>query len=281
MTLLDVIDKIEQHRPEPFVAPVPDAESVVLFSLQRSIPYWFRLRNPEPGWWIAEPSHDGRNASLGCEASPWQYLSYLQNLPRFYVLTLFRLAAQTWLCIPYNAADAAQRGWPYGTPRPIHVVRDAIGSLNLVSVRLMGGTLLYEGLDWRGLRHSIPADTTRNAERLLEEQAAVLARLLAERELQAQLAEQEAARATTEGEMRYQLNLMGANLLDWSEQGEDFRVSWSHEGQEYSMTVGRNLMIRSAGLCLAGTDSHHDLATIVGVMQRSRSRYDDEYEEGW
>ena len=141
MSLLQTALKITEHIPNRFIAPIPEADSVEVFSLQDGVPYWFKIRRIKPGWREIEPITTS-TARLGREAYPFEYLSYLDQLPRYYVIACFRCSPYTWLCIPYNAADASQRGWATGIPRQLHLVRHAISPLDVVDARRLGDMLV-------------------------------------------------------------------------------------------------------------------------------------------
>jgi len=256
-----VLDRLEQHQPQPFVAPVPEADTVRLFTLDNGIPYWFTVRNAEPGWWELSPYADDK-ARLTRKANPSEFFPYLSQLPRYYVVALFRLSEHTWLCVPFNSADAHQRGWKDAEPRPLHLIRHSVSPLDVVSARMMSSTLLYEDIDMRIQR--VPPNTTdsKRAEWIIRQH-----RLKQEEEERKRALEEQ--KLTTEGRMKYQLGLAGAELMDWSERGEGLSVTWHRNGRTYNMTVNRNLTIASAGICLDSTDSTHDLATIVSTMERS------------
>ena len=142
---LDLIDQIGRIRVRPFLAPIPDAESVVVTTVQEGVQFNYRLVR-EPGWWVL---HCDQVEVRQVEplSSMFETVRYLAALPRFLVIAVHRLRADTWLVVPWNGSDAAQRGWHRGEPRAIHLVRDAIRPFDVVVARRLGSTLLYDSLD--------------------------------------------------------------------------------------------------------------------------------------
>jgi hypothetical protein len=216
-------------------------------------------------------------------------VGYLSVLPRFLVIAVHRLRADAWMVVPWNASDAAQRGWPNAEPRAVHLVRDAIRPFDVVVARRLDRIFLYDMLD-EGLGSSGASQTVRavfnsargdievsgappemlRAYSLLSDYAYGLQRTRQQRG--------EADRRTSvEGRLRWHLGFMGADLLGWHEAGEGYEVRWSYEGREYHTVLRRDLQVESAGICLDGTDQRHNLSSIVAVMEEARKRGRDDY----
>lgn len=280
------LSRIAAHIPEPFIAPVPDARTVTVFTLQDGIPYRFRLSNPEPGWWLLNPTSETTAVAVR-EATPPEFYAYLDALPRFLAIAVFRAHTKTWVAIPYNASDAAQRGWPDGSPRVMHLTRHAIGPFDVVYASTMGNTLIYNrpAFEDAGTSHRLlmlladgrggPGLTNLNWQNAWD---IVKRREHEIREEERQQAEAE-QRKTVGGELEYRLAFGGAELVNWLEEGEGYRVHWRHGEHGYSMLVRRDMHIASAGICLEGTDRQHTLSSIVSVMERARElrRFDLEW----
>lgn len=230
----------------------------------------------DAGWWELRPSTKKRAYPIR-HAYPHEYLLYLTQLPRFYVIVLFRVAENTWLCLPYNASDAAQRGWEDGTPRVLHLVRHSVQPMDVVVTRDLAGMLLYDSVDTRleSSRHIVLAQATidipikgpktdgfSNAISIIQDRL----KTQAEEEHRRQL---EAQRATTEGNIKWHLEYVGAQLADFREYGEGFRVNWTFNGQTHQTTIRRDLRVHSAGICLAGGDRNFNLSSIVHVMEEA------------
>ena len=208
-------------------------------------------------------------------------LQYLAQLTPFTVLALFPVDEGSWLCTPYNLADAAQKGWKNGEPRVLCLVEGTLKPLQAVRGRLIGEALLYDGVAtiggaearagvFRGiLETGLPLASAkgtghiaqRHAANIIYDRSIELKRLRAERELLER-------RSTVEGRMRHQLEFMGATLEEWKEGLSGYTVRWSIDDQEYRMSIDEHMHVRAAGICLAGTDLEHNLSTIVEVMQQ-------------
>ena len=293
--LLDVINRMAEHVPGPFIAPLPDAHQVRVFTLQR-YPYWFTFRRGRgfsPGWWRLRPVSDSR-AVLDGEAQPADVMDYLSSLPRFYAIAGWRVAPMTWLCTPWHAADVVQRGWQNAQPREMHLVRHSIMPFDTVVVRAMGSVLLYEDVATRlagtaaeaaslqeHLRDSsdlppvTPNDYARAYEMVRDHYAG-----LRQAEEDRQAEEERRARAerraamiqTAEGRFREQLEFMGAEVVALREAGEGYHVTWRYGGREYNMTFTRQARLQSAGYCLDGRDSAHNAASVVAIMHEHQRR---------
>jgi hypothetical protein len=279
---LDLIDRIGRIEVRPFLAPIPDAGCVVVATLQNGIQFNYQVVR-EPGWWVL---HCDQSTVRRFEApgSMFEIVQFLNALPRFLVIAVHRLRADTWLAIPWNTSDATQRGWPHSEPKPVHLVRDAIRPFDIIVARRLRQTLLYDTLD-EGLGTSAISEAMR---RRFDsgDAAAIIAGTPPEMEaVQTLLAdyESEMRRRTLEraeaeernslgGRLRWHLAFVGAELLGWHEAGEGYEVRWRHDAHEYTMLLRRDLQIQSAGICLDGTDQSHNLSTIVGVMEEARKR---------
>lgn len=255
--LLDAVGRLAGAQAAPFVAPVPDARQVQLFSLQDGVPYWFRVRDPRPGWWVCNPQ--GKEAILEREPAFNDVLEYLEQLPKFRVVCLWPLSSHAWMVMPASFADAKQRGWN-GEPRPMHLVREhSLSAFFTITAREMDRTLLFD-MPWGyvplGKRERDVAENLVNA---VLEQARQTEKKRAEAERMQDVRER----------AKFQLEFMGAQLVDWREQDSDYSVTWRDGEHQYTMRVGRNLRIESAGLCLNGTDNQHNLSSIVDVMREA------------
>lgn len=265
MSLRKALERVLAHEPSEFLAPVPDAQAVRLFSLQNGIPYWFELRNPEPGWWYVVPETES-DARLGNRAMPYEKLDYLIQLPRFYVITAFRITHHTWLVVPFNPSDAAQRGWKNNYPRQMHLVRHDLDPHQIVEARDMAGCLLYGNI---ALRFDAPLSQHALIQNLVDERNKEIERRRIEQERLAKM-------QTLEGQMQLRLDFMGARLESWQEIGDGYEVKWSFNGVTHTATIARNLRIEAAGVCMQGTEQRHNLTSIVAVMEEARRlhRYD-------
>lgn len=300
--LLDVLNTLATHAPSEFLAPVPDVQQVVLFTLQNDIQYRFTVRTFVPaGWHYFQPSPNRKTANSLRDGQPFEIVDYLAQLPRIFVVAVFRVSETSWMVIPNNLSDAAQRGWKNGAPRILHLVAEDIQPFDVVVARSMAGTLLYDELSTRQeygdsiefrekldniitmkrarpeleLAHQMM--TAHQAELHRLEQARLEAAVEAVRQAEktrvqnlkkAQEAEAALHRAQWEIRAREALGFMGAQLVNWTASvGDTFNVTWEYNGRRATTRINRDLVVVSAGFCLSGTDREHSLGDIVRVME--------------
>lgn len=290
MSLIGVLDKLEKHEPQPFLAPIPSAQMVSCFTVQDSIPYWFHLRNPQAGWWWIEP---GRSDSwLRHQAQPHEYLSYLAQLPRFVVIAVEQ-RAEGVIVVPYNAADAAQRGWPNSEPRYAYLTREVqLLDFSTIAVRNMAGTLLFDDLYPLDIQQQL--FLSQAAQSSLQLQAVpvsfqvawqiVAARLFNERLEQARLKAERVRQEqmkTERGRFEHHLGFVGASLVTYKKQGERFDVTYTYNGAQFTVNVRPDMRIESAGICLAGGDRNNDLSSIVLTMEQARREHRPDVDRRW
>jgi hypothetical protein len=279
---IDLINRLGRIQVRPFLAPVPEAGSVIVTTLQEGVQFRYTVVR-EPGWWVL---HCDQVAVRRVEAptSMFDVVRFLDALPRFMVIAVHRLRADTWMVVPWNASDAAQRGWANGEPGAMHLVRDSIRPFDVVVSRRLGRTILYDTLDeglgtatlGEAFRESFDAGSgeddspggtpeMRRAYSLLGDYVYGL-KLAEEQRSEAQ------RRSLLEGRLRWHLAFMGADLLGYHEAGEGYEVRWRHNGHEYRASLRHDLQVASAGICLDGTDQNHNLSSIVAVMEEARRR---------
>ena len=266
MSLLSTLNRVSEFQPEPFVTPMWNPHMRVL-SVQDNIPIWCDVNVHIPGWWKVTP--DSKlglyyTATTLSPAAPWEQYTFLEQLPRFYIITLFRVRENTWLCVPYNAADAAQRYWPNSTPREVHLVNENISQLTCISARLFADIMLYESVA------RIIAETSPSiglARGIIREREVELEKR--QRELE-RLERDAVLRNSLEGRIEQHLDFMGASVVQWEEEGEGVRVTWEYEGYRHTSRIARDTSVLSAGICLSGTDREHNLSTLVATIQEAR-----------
>ncbi len=68
--------------------------------------------------------------------------------------------------------------------------------------------------------------------------------------------------------LRESLSHAGAQLVDYLERPDSFRVRYLVGGQQYTSSVDKeDLSVQVAGICLSGEDQKFDLASLVGVLR--------------
>jgi hypothetical protein len=281
MNLRDALARITTHKIHPFIAPVPDAGTVSILSIQENIPYLFSVTPLlPPGWYYMTPDSKGRYVMGVDDAYPYQIGTYLSELPRFYVIACFPTSGLAWLCVPFNASDAAQRGWPGGQPRLVHLVGERVQPFDVLVARQLSSTLLYEQVDNRldawcsrffqdktddGVVFARPSIDFMNAWTIVQDRR----RAIEADRLRCSIQD---AQTTVADKMRFLLGFSGAELVDWNENQGGYRVTWKYGDRTYSMEVRRDMRIASAGLCLSNLDSQQNLTSIVGVMEEAERR---------
>lgn len=266
MSLLKILDKIQQNKLQPFLAPLP-VSTVSCFTFQNRIPYWFELKESQTGWWIIEPlsSHE---AKLAREALPHEYLSYLSQLPRYIVIAIEPIR-EGIVVVPYNASDATQRGWLNSKPKVVYLPRNLeILPFSTLIVRSMAGVLLFDDY--------YPLDVAEQEKLLAKPKGnfQVAWQILQVRKEEQLRLEKERQRLeflkTERGQIEDRLNFVGATLIDYQKQGSKYDVTYTYNGAQFTVNLRPDLRVDSAGICLSDEDSNYDLSSICLVMEEAR-----------
>jgi hypothetical protein len=234
------------------------------------------------GWGAFEAvSYD--RAKLVREMTMSERRRYLTLFPAVRMI-LCRRDGRHWLGLPASRADSrfAIEGLV-----PVRFVEEG-EVFETVLARFDGGQFWFESVDDRAdpaaaplLRESLGGMIEPGAVRrlgLTAEQraayaleycarleAAEAAREAAEAEHQALLVDQ---RQATETRLRAALRHAGADLRDYAERGDVYRVSYQVDGRRHTSVVRKDdLTVVTAGVCLSGGDRHFDLASLVGVLR--------------
>jgi hypothetical protein len=185
-------------------------------------------------------------------------------------LILVNREEDEWLAIAANSGDA--RFDVSGLVPPRFVEEAEL--FETIITRFDGAQFWFEGVDTRAdpgaaayLRESLqkmvdPKLIARSG--LTAEQRSAYALNHAMR-LEAIEAEE---RAKPEGRLKRALAHAGAELRDFSEQPEVYRVSYTVDGQRHTSVVRKdNLAVVTAGICLSGRDNDFDLSSLIGVLR--------------
>lgn len=270
MSLLDTALSLAGYIPEPFVAPIPTDGNVDVFTLQNGVPLRFFVRNHKIGWFEFEPRKDRVVANRQAEII--EIVNYLEALPRFYVIACIPSGEMEWIVVPFNGSDAAQRGWKNAEPRQMYLCNERIEPFDLIVARQLGSILIYDmpdlrlsSLDTINLVNGQLPNTRDwyNAHRMVEEWTKK-----AEEEARKNLVKTQLEQI--DNKLKFLLEFMGASLVSKEKKGKGYEVVWkAPDGHTYKMGVGESGRISVAGFCLAGTDSEHNLSSIVQVMEEA------------
>jgi hypothetical protein len=65
----------------------------------------------------------------------------------------------------------------------------------------------------------------------------------------------------------------GADLRDFADRGDVYRVTYTVDGRRHTSVVNKNdLTVQSAGVCLSGGDRAFDLHSLVGVLREGERK---------
>jgi hypothetical protein len=177
-----------------------------------------------------------------------------------------------WLAIPASGADMRFR---IEGLIPVRLVEEA-RLFEIVLSRFDGAHCWYEGPDPR--RDPATAAYLREAlGAMVEPQHLSRPGLTAEERTAYALnyaprlqAEIDARRDRVEERLREALAHAGAELKDYLERDQTYRVTYEVDGQRHVSVVDQNdLSVQVAGICLSGEDRHFDLQSLVGVLREA------------
>jgi hypothetical protein len=81
------------------------------------------------------------------------------------------------------------------------------------------------------------------------------------------------ARATGEHRLRQAVEHAGAELRQFSELRDVYRVSYIVDGRRHTSVIRKNdLSVQSAGICLSGQDTKFDLASLVSILRAGQQQ---------
>jgi hypothetical protein len=224
------------------------------------------------GWGVFRPT-SAKTARLVRPARPAERKQYLDLLP-LVRLIVCRRDDDAWKAIPAHQADTRFR---FEGLIPIRLIEEA-QLFEVVRGRFDGAHCWYEDADPR--HDPATAAYLRAALARREAPEALDRRGLSAEERTAYgvnywpivLAEQAAQRDRIEQRLRTALAHAGADLKDYLERDDVYRVAYEVDGQRHVSVVRKNdLAVQVAGICLSGTDHHFDLQSLVGVVREAHS----------
>lgn len=288
MSLLDTALRFASYTPQPFVAPIPTNGSVEVFTLQNGVPLKYSIRGHEIGWFELHPVRQHLAALRTAFVD--ETMKYLDVLPRFYVIACIPSGEHAWLVVPYNASDASQRGWKNGEPRQMYLVSEEIQPFDVVIARNLAGLLLYDTMDYR-LGTFTKSDMCRNLaenklgapnERDWRNAYGIISEWFIKVEQDAIRTKIDQKMIGIHDRMKFLLEFMGASLVSAEKKGRGYIVTWeAPDGHKYKMGVHEDGRISVAGFCLAGTDSQHNLSSIVQVMEEAHKQHRPDVQQAY
>jgi hypothetical protein len=175
-----------------------------------------------------------------------------------------------WLAIAANSADTRFAVTGFVPPR---FVEDA-ELFETIVTRFDGTQFWFDGVDTRAdpaaaayLRESLqnmvdPRLLSRSGLAAEQRTAYLLHHAIRLEEMELE------ERARPEARLKRALAHAGAELRDFSERPDLYRVSYTVDGQRHTSVVRKdNLSVVTAGICLSGRDNDFDLGSLVGVLR--------------
>lgn len=224
------------------------------------------------GFGVFQPTSSSE-AKLVREATLTERRKYLELFP-LVRLILCKQDENQWLALPAHRGD--QRFQIAGLV-PVQLVQDA-QLFDIVRTRFDGGNFWYEAHEtsrdpataaW--LRKELAVATDPNqldrSGLTLEERLAYAVHFVVE---QKAAAEDPSVEPTAREKLRQALQHAGAELVDYLERDDSFRVTYLVGGRQHVSAVDkRDLTVQVAGICLSGEDQKFDLASMVGVLREA------------
>jgi hypothetical protein len=218
------------------------------------------------GWGVWRPL-SLTQAGLAREATLTERQRYLELFPRL-LLILCEHRRGRWLAAPARRGDTRFRLEGLVS---IFLVEGA-DRFEVVEARFDGTQCWFERPDPRhdpaaadylrqALREPVAPEALRRRGLTAEERDAY-ARVLGLRAA--------AERDRTEARLRRALAHGGAELRGYAEHADGYRVEYEVDGRRHVSSVGRDLAVQVAGICLSGEDHRFDLHSLVGVLREAQ-----------
>jgi hypothetical protein len=255
-----------------FLAPVVPGKSVRV----RIAGVVCELRVAPPnieGWCVLRPvSHS--SARRLREAGLAERQRYLALFPLVRLILCRRDQRSAWLAVPAHRGD--QRFRIEGLV-PVWLVDEA-AAFEVVRTRFDGANFWFESREptrdpataaflRKSLRESIEPNRLARTGLTPEERTAYAVN----HELTDRARKQREADAN-EHQLGEALGHAGAQLLDFVERSDGYRVTYSIGGRQHVSSVGKDLAVQAAGICLSVQDEQFDLTSLVGVIREAEGR---------
>jgi hypothetical protein len=218
------------------------------------------------GWGVFRPT-SAATARLVRPATLAERRRYLELLP-LRRLILCQPARGHWQAWPAHQAD---HRFAVAGLLPVRFVEEG-QRFEVVAARFDGTQGWFEELDSRA-DPAAAAYLRESLEKMMPPEQVRRPRLSAEQRAAYALAYQlrrEAERDRTEDRLRDALAHGGAELRDYLEREDGYRVEFQLDGERHVSVVGKHdLAVQMAGICLSGEDTHFDLQSLVGVLREA------------
>jgi hypothetical protein len=193
-------------------------------------------------------------------------------------LVLVRRQGSDWLAVPAHAGDRR-----FQIAGLVHLrLADDAQQFDIVRARFDGANFWHEGPEpardpataaWlrAQLRTGTAANLLQRPGLTPEERLAYTLELPqpadpAVVESHAQESSQDAAARRLRDALRH----AGAELVDYLERPDGYRVTYTLDGQRHVSAIDKHdLTVQVAGICLSGEDQNFDLASLVGVLREA------------
>ncbi len=222
------------------------------------------------GWGLFRPlSHSA--ATMDRPAQLAERRRYLDLFPALSAV-LCRQDGPDWLALPANSDSRFQIDGLLCA-----YLADEVDLFDTVRIRFDGSCFWFDQVDPRtdpGTGAYLRQNLSRMADPhslsrpgLTSQQVAAYAIAHAER-IRWKMADE---RQRAEHRLGSALSHAGAQLRDFAERGDIYRVSYEVDGTRHTSIVRKDdLTVQSAGICLSGEDTNFDLHSLVGVLREGR-----------
>ena len=269
----------QQFRASEFLAPiVKPGEAAVRVA---GVVNRFRISPADfIGFGVFKPT-SATEASLLRQAKLAEQRAYLQLFP-LVRLVLCKRTESGWLAATAHRGDGRFR---IDGLVPVQLVEEA-QQFDIIRARFDGGNFWFESLEasrdpataaWlrAELHKKTPPDRLDRSGLTPEERqvyALVYLELIgpAEKAAGDSTAANEPIADTPRERLRVALQHAGADLVDYLEHRDGYRVTYQVAGQRHVSSVRKDdLTVQVAGICLSGEDQRFDLASLVGVLREA------------
>jgi hypothetical protein len=222
------------------------------------------------GWGVFRPtSHTA--AQLVREAGLAERRRYLELFPAVRLIACFREQG-VWMAAPAHRGD--QRFQIEGLA-PLRFASE-LQPLETVRARFDGGNFWFESIDpaadaavaaylRQKLKEVADPNQLDRAGLSPEQKAAYAVHYLRLEEARRRMEVEQ-----TERKLREALRHAGAELVEYLERHDSYRVTFTVGGRRHVSAVGKqDLGVQVAGICLSGQDRQFDLTSLVGVIREA------------